>query len=90
VTIVAKNTSFSPTGLTLPAGAQINLTLDNQDAGTAHDIIVYNPDGSVLAGTDIAIGPVQSPVSFTLGAAGNYAFKCSVHPQQMNGRITAQ
>lgn len=90
MTVVAKNTTFSPTAITLPAGAQINLTLDNQDAGTAHDIVIYNPDGSVLAQTDIAIGPVQSSVSFTLGAPGTYAFKCSVHPQQMNGRITAQ
>jgi plastocyanin len=88
--VVAHNTAFAPTAITLPAGAQITLTLDNQDAGTAHDIVIYNPSGGILAQTDIAIGPVMSSVGFTLGAPGTYAFKCSVHPQQMNGGITAQ
>lgn len=90
VTVVARDTAFIPTSITLPAGARIELTLDNQDTGTAHDIVIYDLSGGVLGQTDIAIGPIVSVASFTLGGAGNYAFKCSVHPQQMKGRIVAQ
>ena len=90
VTIVARDTKFLTTTLTLPAGAQISLTLDNQDTGTAHDIVIYDLGGGALGATDIEIGPVMSTVTFALGNPGNYAFKCSVHPQQMHGVIAAQ
>ena len=90
VTVVANNTKFSPTKLTLPTGATITLTLDNQDVGTAHDIVIYDPGNIRIAETDIEIGPAMSTVTFTLGSGGDYVFKCSVHPQQMKGVITVE
>jgi plastocyanin len=90
VTVVARDTKYSPTQLTLPAGASITLTLDNQDVGAAHDIVVYDPANVRIAGTEVAIGPVTSNVTFTLEGPGLYRYGCSVHPQQMRGTISVQ
>ena len=90
VTIAAVNTTFSVTSLTLPAGATVTLTFDNQDAGVTHDFLVYDASGAVIGATELADGPIMQTVAFTLGGPGNYAFKCSVHPQQMRGFIKVQ
>lgn len=90
LTIVAKDVKFAPSSLTARAGGVLHLTLDNQDAGVPHDIIVYDPSGAAIAGTDPATGPVQQTLTVTLGAAGRYAFKCSVHPTTMNGVLIVQ
>ena len=90
VSIAGVNSTFSVTSLSLPAGATVTITFDNQDAGVTHDIEVYDPSGSVIAASELADGPIMQTVVFTLGGPGNYSFKCSVHPQQMRGFIKVQ
>jgi plastocyanin len=90
LTIVAKDVKFSPNALTARAGGVLHLTLDNRDAGVQHDIIVYDASGAVAGATDPATGPVRQTLTVTLGAPQRYAFKCSVHPQAMNGTLAAQ
>ncbi|MBI5288995.1 MAG: cupredoxin domain-containing protein [Chloroflexi bacterium] len=89
-TVAAVNTSFSPGSLTLPAGATVTLTFDNQDDGVSHDITIFDPAGAQIAATDLGTGPVVQTVTFTLGGPGSYSFKCSIHPQQMRGFIRVQ
>jgi plastocyanin len=88
--IAAVNTLFSPVSLSLPAGSTVTLTFDNRDDGVTHDLIIFDPGGAQIAGTDLGTGPVTQVLTFALGAPGNYAFKCSVHPQQMRGVIAVQ
>jgi plastocyanin len=68
----------------------VNVTLDNQDAGVSHDVTFFDPAGTRVAGTEIAAGPNVSSATFTPVAAGNYSFKCTVHPLQMTGTLTVQ
>jgi plastocyanin len=88
--IVAKDTAFAPGGATVSAGVPVALTFDNQDAGVEHDIEIFGVDGHSVASTELAPGPSTMSVTFTLVAPGRYPFKCTVHPQQMRGAISAQ
>jgi plastocyanin len=90
LTIVARATKFSPSQLTAIAGATITVTLDNQDAGITHDLIIYTPSGATAAQTPAFAGPAQQSTTFTPGAVGNYFFKCSLHPVAMTGAISIQ
>lgn len=87
--IVAKDIKFAPTTATVPAGASVTLTLDNQDATVSHDLQVFGPGGNIVAQTAIAVGPNTRSTTFTLGA-GSYPFRCSVHPREMTGVLVVQ
>ena len=90
LTVIAKGVKFLPNALSAAAGATLHLTLDNQDEGVTHDIVIYAPSGTQLAATDAAAGPIQQPLAFAVDAAGRYAFKCSLHPLQMTGSIAVE
>jgi plastocyanin len=66
------------------------VTFNNQDVGVSHDIVFFAPGGAQVAASDIFVGVGSTTVSFTPSAPGAYAFKCSVHPRDMNGTLTAQ
>jgi plastocyanin len=87
--IAAVNTSFVPASLSLGAGTA-TITLDNQDAGVTHDLVIFDPSGAQLAASDLFAGLDARVITVSLGAPGNYAFKCSVHPLEMRGVIRVQ
>jgi plastocyanin len=88
ITIVARDIAFIPEVARGTAGP-VSITLDNQDAEVPHDIVVYNSSGGEVARTEIFNGPARATVTFD-AAPGRYAYKCSVHPQQMTGVLTLQ
>jgi plastocyanin len=93
VTVVAKNILFDPRSIRASAGAQVTVTLDNQDAGVPHDITFYGSrtaTGAPIARTETFPGIAQRTVTFTAPAAGNYAFRCTVHPDTMTGTLQVQ
>ncbi len=92
LTITAQGTAWDKSTLVAVAGAPLTLTLDNKDAGIAHNIHIYQ--GSDTSGTDIAsteITPGTSTQTLNFGPldAGDYYYQCDVHPGQMNGTLTA-
>ncbi len=89
LTLVAHDLRFSATGLRAAAGVPLTIVLDNQDAGVQHDVIIYTPAGAIAASTAVTTGPATASLVFTPGP-GIYPFKCSVHPQQMNGTLTVE
>ena len=89
LTLVAHGLQFSATSLSAAAGAPLTIALDNQDVGVQHDIVVYTPAGAVAASTAVTTGPARASLTFT-PQRGVYPFKCSVHPQQMNGALTVE
>lgn len=89
LTLVAHGLQFSETSLRAAAGAPLTIVLDNQDAGIQHDIVVYTPGGTVAASSAVTTGPSSASLTFT-PQRGVYPFKCSVHPQQMNGVLTVE
>jgi plastocyanin len=88
LTVVAKGLSFDTDEIDLPAGKPTTLTFDNEDAGTPHNIAIYQDDSlskALFQGTQfpgIATEEYQIPAL----EPGTYFFHCDVHPT-MNGTV---
>ena len=86
---------FDKTELTVPAGKEVAITADNTDDGVSHNFAVYKDRDAAeagddpLAATDICSGPCSETATINLNA-GEYFFRCDVHPSQMTGTLTAE
>ena len=90
-TIVAVNLLFDPTSFTVPAGEPSIVTMDNQDGGIPHNIAIYTDDTateSLFVG-ELVTGPVSIDYELPGLDAGEYFFRCDVHPTTMLGTVTA-
>jgi plastocyanin len=87
--IVALGTQFDPRCLVALAGEPVTITFDNQDpAPTQHNFeVLTEQGGDVIAGTDVAAGPVTQELPLDPLDAGNYYFQCLVHPDVMTGTL---
>lgn len=95
---------FDQEELLVVAGAEIAVTVDNQDAAIFHNFAVYPDEASApqpgapasefeqaLAGSELEQGPVTQQVTFTAPAAGETLFfQCDAHQTWMVGTIRAQ
>jgi plastocyanin len=91
--LTAKNILFNTTSITVPAGAHVVMTFDNEDAGIPHNFAVYTDSTAtkkIFSGTIIT--GVQT-TTYTFDAPkdpGNYFFRCDVHPTIMYGTFTVK
>ena len=83
--IVAQNTAFDPTCLVAPAGEAFSINFDDKDDAATigpHNIAISSDSGytDFLFTGELISGPKQ--VEYTVDAldAGNYFFRCDVHP----------
>lgn len=96
ITIVAKNVLFDLDEIRVKAGAQVKLTMDNQDAGVPHNWALYESEDAAKAGeaplvaTAIETGPVTQEVTFPAPDPGTYFFRCDVHPTTMVGEFVVE
>lgn len=90
VDITATDFAFDKTSFTVPAGEEINFALTN-DGSAPHTFTVYTDEEY----TD----PVDVDVRTDAGAsgsdsgtfeAGEYYYRCEIHPTQMQGEFTAE
>lgn len=87
VTVVAQSLAFNPTAISLPAGAEAAILLDNRDAGIPHNVSIYTqPGGDALFEGEIITGPAQTTYRLPAPEPGQYHFQCDVHPQ-MSGTV---
>ena len=89
--IRAKGTKFDKDTLVAPAGAQLVLTFDNQDASVNHNVAVYTNKSARenLFRGDLFQGKETREYRFQAPAAGVYYFRCDVHPD-MDGVFVAR
>ncbi len=84
-------TTFDTDELTIAADTDVTITADNTD-GT-HNFAAYTGDpgegGELIDETEICGAPCVESVSVNL-AAGEYFFRCEVHPTIMTGTLIAQ
>jgi plastocyanin len=88
VTVTAKNLSFDPTTIELPADTESTITFDNQDAGVQHNIAIFTDESlsENLFRGDIVTGPDTMEYTIPPLEAGEYYFHCDIH-SDMNGTV---
>jgi plastocyanin len=91
VSISALNIAFEQTAVSAPAGRAFQITFDNKDAGTPHNVAIHkdNASGAEVFKGEIITGPATKTYDVPALDAGTYAFVCSVHPN-MTGTLTVQ
>lgn len=91
VSISAVNVAFEQSSVTVPAGKAFQLTFDNKDAGTPHNVAIHKDSatGAEVFKGEIVTGPATKTYDVPALDAGTYAFVCTVHPN-MTGTLTVQ
>jgi len=93
IALSAKNIAFNKSSITVPAGAQITINFDNEDAGIPHNFAVYETSAAtnnIFKGQTIT-GVSSTTYTFTAPSTpGTYFFRCDVHPNQMTGNFIVQ
>jgi plastocyanin len=93
IDLVAKNIAFDKSTITVPAGAEVTINFDNRDSGIPHNFAVYESSAAkkVVFKGKIITGAKKITYTFTAPAqAGDYFFRCDVHPTIMTGTFTVQ
>jgi len=92
IDIVSVNMAFDLDTITVPAGAEVTINLDNQDVGIPHNVSFYTDSSAadaIFVG-DLITGPDKVTQTFTAPAEpGSYYFQCDVHPF-MNGAFVVE
>jgi plastocyanin len=86
--LVAKDFAFNTSTITVPAGANVTVNFDNQDASVGHNFAVYDSASmkkTIFKG-EIVIGPKKIVYTFKAPEEpGTYHFQCDPHAQKMKG-----
>ena len=83
---------FDTAELTIAAGTEVTIIADNTDTGIPHNFAVYTSRDAAESGegaltaTEICNAPCTDTATLTL-SAGEYFFRCDVHPVQMTGTL---
>ncbi len=92
INIVSVNMAFDLSTITVPAGAEVTINLDNQDEGIPHNVSFYTDSSAaeaIFVG-DLITGPDKVTQTFTApDTPGTYYFQCDVHPF-MNGAFVVE
>lgn len=73
-----KSYKFEPAAITVDAGAEVTWTNNDDFPHNVH----------LLDGSDVTEDlPVGESVTMTFDEAGEYYYQCSIHPDQMKGKI---
>lgn len=89
--LVAEGVAFDTKELTLPAGEEASVTVDNKDS-TLHNLSIYETEEAtkdLFIGPDVAAG---SSLDNTIPPLekGKYFFRCDYHPTSMTGTLTVE
>jgi plastocyanin len=89
--VVAEGLAFDVETITLAAGEPATIDFDNRDAGAQHNIAIYEGEdasGEIFVG-ELITGPDTITYEFDAPKAGEYFFRCDVHPD-MSGTVVSE
>ena len=87
--LVAAQIAFNTKTLDAPANAPFEIVLNNQDAGTPHDVTIKDASGAQVFKDSFVTGPATKTYNIPALPAGTYTFYCSIHPiPAMTGTLT--
>ena len=91
VVISAFGIKFEQTTVNAPAGKPFQISFENKDAGTPHNVVIHQGDasGAVLFSGVVFSGVETRAYDVPALVAGTYAFVCIVHPT-MVGTLNVQ
>jgi len=93
INLTAKNIAFNTRTITVPAGSNVIVHFDNQDAKTPHNLAIYESDvaqKAIFQGK-IITGPAKITYNFVApDQPGTYFFRCDVHPTIMKGQFVVE
>jgi plastocyanin len=94
VEVAAFNIAFLTNTITVNAGGQVRVRFDNQEP-VRHNVAFYNSatDTTPVSPGSVGLqfeGPEIDDTVFDIPAAGEYFFRCDVHPTQMTGTFIVQ
>ena len=92
LTIVAENNRFDKDELRAPANTEVTLELENNDAGLLHNLSIYeSSDASeAIYQGELFTGEATQTYTFETPDAGEYFFRCDVHPDTMTGTFIVE
>jgi plastocyanin len=90
VTISADGLAFSTDTLTVRADSDFSMAFDNREA-VPHNVAIYGDDSATdaLFTGETITGPRTVTYEVPALQAGEYSFRCDVHPTQMTGTVEA-
>lgn len=85
ITVVAKDVAFNTAEITVKAGQEVTLIMDNQDLSSdeGHNIHVRTNTADFFTGIHTA--PNTEEITFTIAEPGTYTFFCDTHSTTMLG-----
>ena len=89
VKVTMKDNSFDPKQITVPAGKEITFNLENKGQAI-HDMMVMVDGKEIMSQPDAIRAGATGKLVVTFAKAGTYDFKCTFHPTEMTGKITAK
>jgi cytochrome c oxidase subunit 2 len=91
LTLTARNSAFLETSLEAPAGQPFDIAFENTDTGTMHNVSIYTDSSatdSLYTGGFFSSGTQTEHVPAL--EAGEYFFRCDVHPTTMKGDLAVR
>jgi plastocyanin len=91
LTLTARNSAFVEESLEGPAGQPFDIGFENTDTGTMHNFSIYADSSatkSLYTGDFFSSGTQTEHVPAL--EAGEYFFRCDVHPTTMKGDLTVR
>ena len=91
ITLTAASVQFDTDQLTLPADTEATVHFVNDDS-VPHNFSIYEDDSAskeLFIGQEIA-GDAETDYSIEALAAGEYFFRCDLHPSSMTGTATVE
>lgn len=91
--VTAMGMAFNTTTITVPAGAHLTITFNNNDEGVSHNIAFYTSSAATTVIYKGARITGVSSITYTFDAPatpGTYFFRCDVHPTTMTGQFIVQ
>ncbi len=93
VSLVITNESVTPTTITVPAGSQVSLTLENQDLDDERNVVVYradNRDDILFQSTMIPAGNTEEFTFFAPEEPGTHTFEVGPEPDTVIGEFIVE